>query len=81
MPRRRKNYIRAIYKSLRDFPERLARFQRESGLPWAEINRQLGTDPETLRRWRQGRSLPNARHLMALLDLADSYGLGHLFTD
>ena len=35
-----------------DFPQCLVRFQEESGLPWAELNRRLDTDPETVRRWR-----------------------------
>ena len=79
MPRQRTNYIRETYNFLSDFPERLERFQRESGLPWAELIRRLGIDPETMRRWRQGRSLPSARHLMALLNLADDLGLCHIF--
>ena len=81
MPRQHTNYIRVTYGFPADFPQRLERFQRESGLSWAELNRRLGIDPETMRRWRKGRSRPSARHMMALLDLADDLGLGHIFTD
>ena len=34
-----------------DFPQRLERFKVESGLPWAESARRLGTYPLTIRRW------------------------------
>ena len=43
--------------------------------------RRLGAYPHTVWRWTEGRGRPNARHLMALLDLADDLGLGHLFTE
>ena len=64
-----------------DFPERLRRFQKESGLSWSEIARRLGTFRHTLWRWAEGRVSPNAEHMMALLELAENMGLGHLFTD
>ena len=57
------------------------RFKEESKLPWAEINRRLDTHPETVRRWVKGRSRPNVRNYVALLKVADSLGLGHLFRD
>ena len=50
MPRQRAHHSRRTY----DFPERLKRFQEESGLPWAEIDRRLGIHPYTIRRWIQG---------------------------
>ena len=78
-PRQRNNYSRRIYDFPDDFPQRLVRFKEESDLPWAELNRRLGTDPHTIRRWREVR--PSVRHFAALLNLAGSLGLGHLFTD
>ena len=81
MPRQRVYYSRDPYVFLDDFPERLERFQRESGLSWAEIARRLGIYPHTLWRWRNLGTRPNAEHMMALLNLADDLGLGHLFTD
>ena len=32
-------------------------------------------------RWKEGRVRPNYQHKKALLELVDSMGLGHLFTD
>lgn len=79
MPRQRTNYFRDTYDFPGDFPQRLVRFKEESGLTWAEIARRLGTYPHTVFRWKEGLGRPNARHMMALLDLADGLGLGHLF--
>ena len=62
------------------FPRRLELLQEESGLPWAEIARRLGTYPYTVWRWYKGRARPHFRHQMALLDLADELGLAHLLT-
>ena len=56
-------------------------FKEESGLSWAEMNRRLGTEPHTIRRWRDEGVRPSERHIIALLNLAGSLGLGHLFTD
>ena len=81
MPRQRIHHSRVTYESPSYFPERLVRFKEESGLPWAELNRRLGVDSETTRRWRAGRGLPSMRNLMALLVLANSLGLGYIFTD
>ncbi len=47
------------------------------GLTWSELARRLGTNPLTLRRWRQG-ARPNALHLLALLEVAASLDLVHL---
>ena len=80
MPRQRIDYNRITYQFPDDFQERLERLQQESGLPWAEIARRIGTYPHTLWRWRNIGVRPSAEHMMALLDLADSLGLGHLFT-
>ena len=62
-----------------DFPQRLERLKKESGLSWAELARRLGTSAFNLRRWKDG-ARPVLRHQMALLDLAEDLGLGHLFT-
>ena len=56
-------------------------FKEEPDLPWAELNRRLDTDPETTRRWRDKGVRPSMRNMMALVALAKSLGLGHLFTE
>ena len=79
MPRQRIDYNRITYQFPDDFPERLERFQKESGLSWAEIARRIGTYPHTLWRWRNTGVRPSAEHMMALLELAHSLDLVHLF--
>ncbi len=81
MPRQRTNYFRKTYVFPDDFPERLKRFQVESGLSWSEIARRIGTYRNTVWRWKEGLSRPNTAHMMALLDLAEGLGLAHVFTD
>ena len=81
MSQRRISNNRRVHGFPRDFPQRLERFQRESGLSWAELARRLGTDPETVRRWKKGRTRPNAEHLLGLWELADELALGRLFRD
>ena len=81
MPRRGTYYSRKTYDFPDDFSEWLVRFKEESDLPWGEMNRCLGVHPQTTRRWKKGRARPSMRHMMALLDLADDMGLGHIFTD
>ena len=56
MPRQRIHHSRVTYQVPHDFPERLERFKEESGLPWAEIARRLGTYPYTVWRWYRGRA-------------------------
>ena len=80
MPRQRIEYSRISYAFPEDFPQRLERFKKESGLSWAEIARRLGTYPHTLWRWKNVGVRPSAEHMMALLDLADELKLVHLFT-
>ena len=80
MPRQRVNYSRQTYDFPKDFSQRLERFKEESCLSWAELARRLGTYPHTLWRWRNMGVRPSAEHMMALLDLAEELGLGHLFT-
>ena len=81
MPKQRTHHSRITYVFPDDFPQRLKRFKEESGLPWAELDRRLGIDPETRRRWRDKGVRPSTQHYAALLVVADSLGLGHLFTD
>ena len=81
MPRQQTHHSRIVYAFPADFPQRLKRFQEESGLSWAELRRRLGADRETVRRWRDKDVLPNTRNYAALLVVADSFGLGHLFRD
>ena len=81
MPRQHTHHSRTVYVFPDDFPQRLERFKEESGLSWAELARRLGTSALNLRRWKDKGVRPHWRHLMALLDLADDLGLGHLFTD
>lgn len=80
MPRQRIHYGRLTYEFPDDFSQRLERFRNESGLTWAEIARRIGTYPHTLWRWRNTGVRPSGEHMMALLELADELGLGHLFT-
>ncbi len=81
MPRQRIDYNIQTYEFPEDSPERLERFQRESGLSWSEIARRIGTCRYTVWRWKDGRGRPNTEHMMALLDLAERMGLAHVFTD
>ncbi len=84
MPRQRihHNTISTISRDFpADFPQRLKRFKEESRLPWAEIARLLGVYPHTVWRWQSGVAQPNGEHMIALLDLADDFGLGRLFID
>ena len=81
MPRQRTHHSRVTYVFPDDFPQRLVRFQEESALPWAELNRRLDTHPETIRRWRDKVVRPSTRHMIALLKLANSLDLGHIFTE
>ncbi len=81
MPRQRIHYGRITYGFPDDFPQRLVRFQEESGLSWSEIARRIGTYRATVWRWTEGVVRPNVKHMMALLALAGSLGLGHLFTE
>ena len=79
MPRQRTYYSRRNYDLPDDFPQRLRRFQQESGLSWSEIARRLETYRHTVGRWAEGTTRPSYRHRRALYELAGSMGLGHLF--
>ena len=73
MPRQRTHHRRRTYPFPDDFPQRLERFKEASGLSWAELARRLGTNALTVRRWRKDGIRPNARHLLALQDLATAW--------
>ena len=47
MPRQRIQHSRETYTVPADFPQRLKRFQRQSGLSWSEIARRIETYPLT----------------------------------
>ena len=81
MPTQRNRYSRRTYAFPEDFPQRLRRFQEESGLSWSDIDRRLETCRHNVWRWASGRTLPNHQHRKALVELADSMGLGHIFSD
>ncbi|MXY44701.1 MAG: hypothetical protein F4Y50_11725 [Dehalococcoidia bacterium] len=81
MPRQRVNYSRQTYGFPDDFPQRFKRFQEESGVSWSEIARRIGTYRHTVWRWKEGRGRPNAEHMMALLELAESLGFRRIFPD
>ena len=61
-----------------DFPQALERFKEASGMTWDEIAWLLGTTTATLWRWRNAGIRPSTDYLLAIQDLADSVGLGHL---
>ena len=81
MPRQRTHHSRITYVIPADFPQRLRRFKEESGMSWSEIAHRLGTYRHTVGRWCTAGVRPNQHHLKALLDLADDFGLGHMFTE
>ena len=57
--RQRNRYSRRTYSLPEDFPQRLKRFQEESGLSWSEIARRLETYRHTVWRGAEGRTWPN----------------------
>ena len=81
MPRQHTRYTSRTYVYPEDFPQRLKRFQEESGLSWSEIARRREIYRHTVWRWAAGRAQPNYQHRKALMELADSLGLGHVFTE
>ena len=80
MPRQRIHHRRDTLELPGDFPERLRRFQEESGLSWSEIARRLETYRNIVWRWKEGLARPNKQHRKALLELAEDLGLAHLLT-
>ena len=78
MARKRVRRQRTVYVLTGDFAQGLEAFKQASNLPWAEIARLLGTSVLNLWRWRKQGVLPNTHHLLALQELADARGLGHL---
>ena len=79
MPRQRNRYNRRTYALPKDFPLRLKRLQEESGLSWSEIACRLETYRHTVWRRADGGVRPNYQHRKALVEVADTMGLGHLF--
>ena len=78
MPRKRaRRGKKTTYFLTGDFAQALEDFQKASGLAWTEIARLLGTSVVNLWRWRQ-EVVPNTHHLLALQELADGMGMGHL---
>ena len=55
----------------------LKRFKEAAGLSSRELAPLLETAPLTVKRWDTG-VMPSYQNLMALLELADHLGLGHL---
>lgn len=58
-----------------DFPQRLAQFQKESGLSTRRLARLLGVNPDRIRKWKQGNVAPNHTHFFALVTIAGAMGL------
>ena len=54
MGRQRRIYQPVYYEFPRDFPDRLERFKKETGLTWNALARRLGVNPYRLREWRKG---------------------------
>ena len=80
MSRQSIHHSRATIGLPDDFPERLKRFRGAFPDFLGRVGSPSGTHPLTIRRWIEGKSLPNAQHVLALLDVADALGLGHLLT-
>ncbi len=81
MSRQQIDYNIPTYEFQENLPERIKRFQQESGLSWSEIAHQMGTYPITVWRWETGRARPNYEHRRALVELADDQGLARLLID
>lgn len=77
MPRGRVRSHRQVYVYPDDFGPALTLIKEASGLPWAELARQLGTDKVNVWRWRNGVQ-PSTRYVLALQDLARRLDLEHL---
>ena len=58
-----------------DFPERLKRFQKESGQSTRGLARLLGVSPDRIRKWKKGAAAPDHTHLFALITIAGAIGL------
>ncbi len=54
MPKHRIHNSSMVYFLPDDFPGRPSRFQRESGLSWAEVARRVGTSDLNVGPWRNG---------------------------
>ena len=58
-----------------DFPERLVRFKKASGLSWKALGRLLGVSLHRLRQWRNKGVAPSPAHLFLLLTIAGAMSL------
>ena len=61
------------YEFRQDFPDRLERFEEQTGLTWNSLPRRLGVNPYRLSEWRR-RVVPDFTHLFILLTLAERLG-------
>ena len=59
MPRQRTHHSRITRAFPNNFSQRLERFKEESSLSCAELNRRLGTHPQTIKRWRKREPVPD----------------------
>ena len=76
MGTQRRRYRRIEWPFPDDFPDRLVRFQKASGLSTRALAGLLGVSPYRLRRWkRHGGDDPNPAHLFALLTIAEAMEL------
>ena len=66
LPRRRAQHSRIAYVVPGYLPQRLERFQVESGLSWSEVARRIGTCRHTVWRWKNRGVRPSSRHGRAL---------------
>ena len=81
MPRQRTYYSRRTYAFPEDFAERLKRSRRSRACRGRRSPAASEPYRHTVWRGAEGRARPNYQHRKALLELADSLGLAHLFTD
>ena len=58
-----------------DFPDRLVRFRKASGLSTKALARLLGISPYQLRQWWTRGVAPSSAHLFLLLTIAGEMGL------
>lgn len=77
MPRGRVRSHRQAYVYPDDFGPALTLIKEASGLSWAELARQFGTDKVNVWRWRNG-VRPSTRYVLALQELARRLDFEHL---
>ena len=72
---RRVDWLSVVCVRPPDFSERLALFERESGLSTRALARLLGVNPDRIRKWRKRGVAPSPAHLFLLLTIAEAMGL------